>query len=199
MTSSESATTRNDAGDLVSGRLPDLVGLSASIMADRLFRWVEATALTSSAWYLSEKVPKARKSRWLRVIAIIFAALGSVAPFVAVGFDDPKLAFIGYPILGAAAATIGADRALGLTSSWTRYQLAAATINKIVIIFQLRWAIVQIDLNAEPTANELSAALAVITEFAIALADAVLGETETWVNEFQSYMTRLQSEARLGN
>lgn len=187
----ESATHRNKAGDLVGGKLPDCSSLSAIELPNHLFRWIEESALSTINWYLTEKVPKAKKSRWLRVLAIVLAALGSVAPFVAVGLNDPRYAFLGYPILGAAAAAIGADRALGLSSSWTRYQLAAASIGKIVVNYQLNWAIA---LRAPIDSDEsIESRLNIVRQFASAVNDVVLAETQSWVTEFQSYLSQLES------
>jgi hypothetical protein len=191
------AVDRNNAGDLVSVRLPELgPDESASDVADKLFRWVEASALTTLNWYLKEKTPKARKSRLLRLLAIGIATAGGVVPFVAVGLSDAKFAFWGYPLLGIAAACVGADRALGLSSSWMRYQTTASAIERLLIEHQLKWVGVTRAVDpGEPPRESFKRFMDEIRQFAEELNELVAAETEKWSEEFRGHFSRLEAEA----
>jgi SMODS and SLOG-associating 2TM effector domain 2 len=197
MQHSQSSLGRNASGDLVSQALPEFAK-DASLLdiANGLFRWVEASALTVCEWYLHEKEPKARRSRLLRLLAIILATTGSVAPFIAVGTGDSTYVYLGYPMLAAAAAAVGADRALGLSSSWMRYQISAAAIGKLVLQRQLQWAVVSRELIDSPTSDvAFREAMSEIHGFAGDLCDLVVGETQNWVEDFRGYFARLESAA----
>ena len=191
------AVDRDKAGDLVSVRLPEFGrDESASDVADKLFRWVEASALTTLDWYLREKAPKARKSRLLRLLAIGLATAGGVVPFVAVGISNAKFAFWGYPLLGVAAACVGADRALGLSSSWMRYQATAAAIERLLIEHQLRWVSVVREVGPGKVPREsFNQLMDEIRQFAGHLGDLVAAETEQWSEEFRTHFSRLEAEA----
>lgn len=187
----------NNAGDLVSVRLPELGrDESASDVADKLFRWVEASALVTLDWYLKEKIPKARKSRFLRLLAIGIATAGGVVPFIAVGMSDAKIAFWGYPLLGVAAACVGADRALGLSSSWMRYQTTASAIERLLMQHQLKWVDATREVDpARPPGELFKGLMNEIRQFADELSELVAAETEKWSEEFRGHFSRLEAEA----
>jgi SMODS and SLOG-associating 2TM effector domain 2 len=191
------AVSNTVSGDLMSVRLPQIdQDEDAWVVADRLFRWVEASALTTLEWYLKEKRPKARRSRLLRLLAIGLAALGSVAPFVAVGTSNAKFAFWGYPLLGAAAACVGADRALGLSTSWMRYQTTATTIEGLLIRHQLRWAVAAKEFDSsEVPETSFRGLMDEIRVFAVELSEIVAAETRGWSDEFRSHFSHLEAEA----
>jgi len=188
---------RNATGDLISARLPTFdENDDLAVICESLFRWVEASALGTLEWYLKEKIPKARKSRFFRILAIVLAAVGSVAPFIAVGTHNSVFALWGYPVLGAAAACVGVDKALGLSSSWMRYQATAASIEKMLMQHQLKWVTVSRALSVQNTRIEsFLEAMEEIKCFAEELGEVVIGETRDWTSEFRGHFSRLEAEA----
>jgi SMODS and SLOG-associating 2TM effector domain 2 len=194
---SSGAVEWTSSGDLVSVRLPVIAPDEAwPEVAEKLFRWVEASALTTLEWYLKEKKPKARRSRILRIVAIAIATSGGVFPFVAVGASDAKLAFWGYPLLGVAAACIAADRALGFSSSWMRYQSTASMMEKMLIEHQLNW--ISVTRGADPGESihdMFHRCMGEIRQFAKDLSEIVGAETEEWTKEFRGHFSELEAEA----
>jgi SMODS and SLOG-associating 2TM effector domain 2 len=187
----------NSSGNLNSARLPEFPSNSNGLTAWSLYRWVENAALEALDWYLTEKRSKARWSRTLRVVTVIFATAGSLAPLIAVGTGNTTYAFWGYPLLAISAGSIGLDRAFGFSSSWMRYLATAAALQRALLDFQLRWAALSGTRSAcgtEPDTFRASA-LKEIHSFADQLSRIVENETQAWVAEFRGHFSRLEAEA----
>ena len=188
----------NKGGNLSAATLPDL-DLSATdhrSSAAIIYRWTEAAAISTLNWYLLEKKSKARWSRTLRVLSVIFITAGGIAPLISVGTNNMTYAFWGYPILGLGAACVGLDRAFGFSSSWMRYLSASATIQKILIEHQLKWASLTVTWGSDPVNSEqIRQAIAEVRTFAEKLSDVVADETQTWIADFRGHVSRLEAEA----
>ena len=186
----------NKDGNLLAAQLPEIDwAADYHSTAATLYRWTEAAAISTLNWYLTEKGGKARWSRALRVLAVVFITAGALAPVIAVGTGNVKDAFWGYPALGLGAACIGLDRAFGFSSSWMRYLSAAAAVQKTLIEYQLKWA----ELTASwggggPDVGQMHSAVKEIIAFAAKLSDLVADETETWITEFRGNVGLLESE-----
>ena len=185
-------------GELVSQSLPisRSGGIDQSNVAEKLFRWVETAAIETSSWYTREKQAKARWSRRLRFVSIALAALGSIAPFASVSFDRPSYAFWGYPCLALAAGCVGIDKAFGFSSSWMRYQAAAAKVQEILVRQQMIWA----DLLNRPGSAEPERwceELQVVRSFAEEISVLVATETNAWVAEFRGRAAELDASIHL--
>lgn len=186
----------NKGGNLLAARLPEIDWAADHHSAvAMLYRWTEAAAISTLDWYLSEKKGKARWSRALRVLAVVFITAGALAPVIAVGTDNIKYAFWGYPALGLGAACIGLDRASGFSSSWMRYLSAAAAVQKTLIGHQLKWAELTASWkDGKPDVSQIHAAVEEIIAFAEKLSDLVADETETWIAEFRGNVSLLEAE-----
>ena len=186
---------RNVGGELKAASLPEIhEGTSWLEAAETLYRWIESAAIETVNWYLTEKRSKARWSRCLRVVAVVFTLLGSLAPFIAVGTDKPWYALWGYPCLAIGAGSVGLDRVFGFSSSWMRYQAAVASIQRIMIGYQLRWA--EITNISDPSNHpDPTALIEIIDKFADDLSALVDGETQNWAREFRGHVSRLEADA----
>ena len=186
----------NEHGNLTASQLPELDwGANYRSTATTLYRWTESAAISTLNWYLGEKKSKARWSRYLRALSVLFITAGSIAPLISVGTNNTTYAFWGYPILGMGAACIGLDRAFGFSSSWMRYLNATAELQRLLIDYQLKWTALTItwtDSQADP--NELREVISEIRNFARQLSDLVAAETESWIAEFRGHVSRLEAE-----
>lgn len=127
-------------GNLVAAQLPE-IDWAADYRSTTatLYMWTEAAAISTLNWYLTEKKSKARWSRSLRVLSVIFITADPLTPLIALGTDNTKYAFWGYLVLGLGAACIGLDCAFGFSSSWMSYLGAVAALQKMLIKYQLKW------------------------------------------------------------
>jgi hypothetical protein len=189
------ATVRNSAGDLRSVSLPQNVGqLAQNELLEKLFRWVEATALETIDWYLHEKLKKARLSRLLRSITISFISAGTLAPFIALGANRAALAIWGYPCLAFGAGALALDRVFGISSSWIRYQWTASKLQGILITYQLSWATCPCAQTANPTDSQFAEAISTTKTFADSLNNFIQDETHQWAEEFRHYLAQLDAQ-----
>jgi hypothetical protein len=195
MDSSKDGARRNIGGELEAVSLPEVSDKSSWLdAAEILFRWVESAAIATVDWYLTEKRSKARWSRILRVIAVIFILLGSLAPFVAVGTDKSLYALWGYPCLAVGAGCVALDRVFGFSSSWMRYQSTVASVQRMMIRYQLRWA-ETISVAGDNVRVEMSTCIKIIDGFATELSRLVDEETQGWVEEFRGHVSHLEQDS----
>jgi hypothetical protein len=187
----------NKDGNLTAAQLPEVDWSAADhrSAAAILYRWTEAAAISTLNWYLLEKKSKARWSRSLRILSVLFIAAGGIAPLISVATDNTAYAFWRYPILGLGAACIGLDRAFGFSSSWMRYLGASAMIEKILIEYQLKWASLTVTWKSNAIdIDQTHQAIAEIRSFAGQLSEVVSEETETWIADFRGHVSRLEAE-----
>jgi hypothetical protein len=160
-----------------------------------MFEWVEGEAVRSVAWYLREKRYKARWSRRLRVLAVIFATAGTVAPLVAAttGWFGSEW---GYVLLALAAGSVALDRYFGFSSAWMRYLLAAQTIQRRLHRLRFEWlsscASAAVD---SPSCADVTTRLTMLAEAGVDFGDQVRRETAAWVTEFQTNLSELRAMA----
>ncbi len=160
-----------------------------------LYRWVEGEAVRAIEWYLAEKRGKAVFSRLLRVVAIVAATAGAALPFVvrdgSTGFEW------GYFSLAVAAGAMAMDRFFGFSTAWMRYMTAELAIQDRLQDLRFTWAKAQLEQAGRPlTADDAGAALAVLTEAAVGIAEELRRETLSWAEEFQANVSELRSLAR---
>jgi hypothetical protein len=157
--------------------------------------WVEGQAHRAVAWYLRQKVPKARASRALRFAAIVFVTIGAAVPFVAHLVDGIAIEW-GYLAFALAGASMGFDRYFGVSSAWMRYLLAELEIQGILQRMRLDRAALQAARAGSPiTPGDVAAELALLSMAAQAIHAEVARETIAWAAEFQSNVAALRTAA----
>jgi hypothetical protein len=172
--------------------------VEASVSA--LYRYAEAMADESIRWYWKAKRTNALWSRFLRVGAIGFAALGGLAPIVSsldwFGQSSSHLiGQLGYISLGLAAACVGFDKFFGFSSGWMRYVLTAMVQQEALSAFRLDWASLSAQLGEKPlSADEVKPMIQRVKEFVQQIDQSVEQETKAWMAEFQ---TNLSDMARI--
>ncbi|HEX8744775.1 MAG TPA: SLATT domain-containing protein [Thermoleophilaceae bacterium] len=185
------------SADLDPGKFPR-VSWSQGQLGDSLqavYEWVDGEAERTARWYLDEKRPKARRSRRLRGLAILFASAGAAVPFVNALASDVELE-LGYLLFAVAAAFVGFDRFFGYSTAWMRYLTAEQRIESVRTQFQFRWAAALAEQGDDPlTAEAAVRLLDVLREAAEAIAAEVQSETATWISEFRTNMAELRQLA----
>lgn len=156
---------------------------------DELYRWVEADALRTADWYLSDRVRKRRAARVLRLGTALGVVAGSALPLLDLTGAVVSAAPWGYLSLLLAAACLACDRYFGLTAGWMRNVATAQAVQRRLQVLQYDWAsesVREILGPAEGTASEAAErCLGVLRRFSEDVADLVRSETSDWMTEFR--------------
>ncbi|MFE2375540.1 SLATT domain-containing protein [Streptomyces sp. NPDC059398] len=157
---------------------------------DELYRWVEATALRTAGWYLTDRTWKRRGARALRAGAAGGALVGALLPLLDLAAGLHGAAEWGYPALLAGVACAAGDRWFGLTAGWMRDVATAQAVQRRLQVLQFDWAsegVREVLGPAEGTASEATErCLGVLRRFSDDMTDLVRGETAKWMIEFRS-------------
>jgi hypothetical protein len=156
-----------------------------------LYRHAEATAMDAINWYLRDKRGKKRLSQLLRAASILLVAAGGLQPLLAAGGVSWASSDWGYVLLALAAACIGFDRFLGVSSAWMRDIITAQALQRHLATFQLAWAAACAQVASGPGGDQpLTARLTLLQQFGDDLQDLVQSETTEWVTEFHTNLTQ---------
>ncbi|MER6996663.1 SLATT domain-containing protein [Streptomyces sp. NPDC000410] len=157
---------------------------------DELYRWVEADALRTADWYLSDR---ARKRRWARALRLGTAAgviAGAALPLLDLTDVLAGAAGWGYLSLLLGAACLACDRYFGLTSGWIRGVATAQAVQRRLQALQFDWASESVREVLGPTEGTASEAaercLSVLRRFSEDVTELVRAETTDWMVEFRS-------------
>jgi hypothetical protein len=191
------------AEDLKSRTYPSLTWTDAANAQslETLRDYVIGQAVAAEDWYLRKRVWKRRGGLLTRLLAMLCTAVGGAIPVLVQIFGDggkpafsPAWASI---VLGMAAAFVGLDYFLGFTSGWMRYLQAQQKIAGIVEAFQFDWEALRAGWGgANPTREQVVAALARLKEIALQVEQVVEDETNAWIAEFKSTLKLLDDAAR---
>ncbi|WP_030199442.1 SLATT domain-containing protein [Streptomyces sp. NRRL S-87] len=157
---------------------------------DELYRWVEADALRTAEWYLSDRAWKRRGARVLRGAAAAGAVTGAMLPLTELTGLLADGASYGYLALLLAAAALACDRFFGLTSGWMRDVATAQAVQRRLQTLQFDWASENVREVLGPTEGTASEAaercLTVLRRFSEDVTELVRSETADWMVEFRS-------------
>ncbi|RKN39568.1 SLATT domain-containing protein [Streptomyces hoynatensis] len=142
-----------------------------------LYARAEAEALRSVAWYLSVRRRKRRAARALRLGTVLGAALGVALPLFGLGRPG-HLALLG------AAACLGCDRYLGVTSGWLRSVDTAQAIRRRLERLRYEWAAELLGPCDGLVGEAAERRLGVLRRFSEDVTELVRAETATWMREF---------------
>jgi hypothetical protein len=187
--------TRREPRNLHATAMPDLVwvGDQAIESLHVLFRTAETRAINTIAWYLRHKRGKAWWSRGLRAAAILLGVAGGLTPLV--HSANPHVVDLswGFVALGASAGCVLFDRFFGYSSSWMRYMLAVAAIQRALGAVQHKWARAWAEIGAGPISPEQrEGLLAIIAELVDTVGAQVESETTQWVAYLSEQLERLR-------
>lgn len=157
---------------------------------DELYRWVEANALRTAEWYLSDRVRKRRCARALRVGTALGVIAGAALPLLDLTKAAEGTAGWGYLSLLLGAACLACDRYFGLTSGWMRDVATAQAVQRRLQALQFDWASESVREVLGPTEGTASEAaercLGVLRRFSEDVTELVRAETADWMVEFRS-------------
>lgn len=157
---------------------------------DELYRRVEADALRTAEWYLSDRAWKRRGARILRAGAAAGAVTGAAMPLLELTGSVPGAASYGYLALLLGAACLAGDRFFGLTSGWMRDVATAQAVQRRLQTLQFDWATENVREILGPTEGTASEAaercLTVLRRFSEDVTELVRSETAEWMVEFSS-------------
>ncbi|MFK0046846.1 SLATT domain-containing protein [Streptomyces sp. NPDC090741] len=178
------------AGDLTGGPFPLGDWGEPAERLDELYRRVEADALRTAEWYLSDRAWKRRGARVLRIGAAAGAVAGAAIPLLELTGSAPGAAPYGYLSLLLAAACLACDRFFGLTSGWMRDVATAQAVQRRLQTLQFDWASENVREVLGPTEGTASEAaercLTVLRRFSEDVTELVRSETAEWMVEFSS-------------
>jgi hypothetical protein len=166
-------------------------------------------------WYRKHVVAKRLASRSLRLIAIVFVAIGTLAPLVQAVWSNTGLAIQGNPsngtthfewgylAFGLAAACVGADKFFGVSTGWIRYIKTQMSLEMALSEFRYDWVLLVAKFErCESAPDQIPPLLQRLKDFIVQVHLQVQQETEAWILEFQSNLADLertiksQTEAR---
>ncbi|MEU9144688.1 SLATT domain-containing protein [Streptomyces sp. NPDC048349] len=157
---------------------------------DELYRRVEADALRTAEWYLSDRAWKRRGARVLRVGAALGAVTGAALPLLELTGSARGASAYGFLSLLLAASCLACDRFFGLTSGWMRDVATAQAVQRRLQTLQFDWASENVREVLGPTEGTASEAaercLTVLRRFSEDVTELVRSETAEWMVEFSS-------------
>jgi hypothetical protein len=167
-----------------------------------LYRWVEAGALTTASWYLTDRVWKRRGARALRAGAAVGGLAGAALPLLDLAGVLGGGASWGYLALLVAVACVAGDRFFGVTSGWMRDVATAQAVQRRLQVLQFDWAsecVREVLGPTEGTAGEAAErCLGVLRRFSEDVTELVRGETADWVVEFRAGVAPFALRAGVG-
>jgi hypothetical protein len=112
-------------------------------------------------------------------------------------FAGLELGQLGYVFAAIAAALVGLDRFLGLSTGWVRYITAELSLRKALADFQINWVIRNAELADDAGEQKCPRErLALIKDFSSRIDENVEAETRQWAAESQGAMAMLQTAVR---
>jgi hypothetical protein len=169
-----------------------------------LREFVDERAGDAIRWYLYHKVSVSRWSKWMRLMAIAIATLGTLMPLIG---STPVLSWLGteatgnygYGLLALAGAMILGDKLFGLSSRWMRYMTTAMALQRHQAEFEMDWAALWLDIgDQQPSSEQQAQVLRLLRNFRLAIVTEVEEETRIWVAEFESGLAQLERLAQEG-
>ncbi|GGL89627.1 hypothetical protein GCM10010129_36850 [Streptomyces fumigatiscleroticus] len=190
---------RDGWGEGAAGRRPgDLTGRAFPLgdwaepgdRLDELYRWVERGALSTVAWYLTDRVGKRRAARLLRCGTALGAVAGAALPLLDLTGVVSGVAPWGYLALLLGVACVAGDRYFGVTAGWMRDMATGQAVQRRLQTFQFDWASENVREVLGPTDGTASEAaercLTVLRRFSEDVTELVRAETADWMAEFRT-------------
>ena len=170
---------------------------------DALYRYAEMSVQQTISWYFREKKWKGRFGRWLRCVAIVLTAIGTLIPLLASsdleirGKKAKEWIPFGYVALALAGACVALDRFFGFSSAWIRYVTTAMTLRKVLAEFYMDWAVLTSAASgAVATSAQREALLKRISALLQRVEAEVEKETAEWAAEYRTSITEIEKSAR---
>ncbi len=185
---------------------PSTLPWDQEFMADSLqqtYQYTVQNAQDQIDYYNKQSRPKKRWARSLRVLAIISTALAgiipifsqiSIATFTVGDFIQPVWASVAVAL---AATFLGLDRFFGFSSAWMRFISSELELRHKLQAFQYEWTYQKVQWQGQPpTVKQTQEMVLRCAAFDNEVAKIVQKETESWMEEFQNILKRLDQTAK---
>src|SRR5271163_726454 len=210
----------SDQWDLGEPTLDVTIGQTGLLDFSGAYAATRGKASNAIRWYVQRRHSK-QWARVIRIAAILLITLAGLAPLLQAAFGSTNLVALlpadatttqvreavgkglghqidlnqlGYLFAAVAAALIGLDRYLGLTSGWIRYITAELDLRRALLEFEADWAFASI--SADAGEQKLGTKrLQLIRDFLIRISKIVEDETKLWSAEFQSTLGILEKRS----
>lgn len=173
-----------------------------------LHDYAERQAQREIDWYRRNIARARRNSRWLRLWAIVFTALGGLVPMLtAMALLEPlarwlnlpsgvQLDQLGYLFLAIAGSFALVDRFFGCSTAWMRYVSTMISQEKLREQYRLDWARLERQLRIESNSEHVEALIALSRDFLVQMKEHTERETQAWISEFQANLSQLERDLR---
>ena len=169
---------------------------------NEFFKYTIDEAEKYRKWYSDNAARNKKRARPLRRFTIILFALGGIIPvlfqilsqFGWERFLNPAWATV---VIAAAGAILGLDKFFGYSRSWIRYRTTESTIiaERERLIYD--WVSGRLDWEGKPPefkhAKEM---VTLLRDFSVKISNIVSEETQAWVAEFESALSRLDERMK---
>ena len=170
----------------------DWQGDNVEATLDAVYGRANAAAQWRIDWYNDKADRFGRRAQWLRFGALVFVAIGGLAPLVGAAwrapFEDPNVpssTAIGYVALALAGILVAIDNFFGFSTSWMRFRVTQAALIRRLARFRFEWAR---ELAGLATSSTPADTYTRLLDKAEALVDEieriVQEETESWAERF---------------
>ncbi|MBI4552389.1 MAG: SLATT domain-containing protein [Candidatus Latescibacteria bacterium] len=161
-----------------------------------VYQWTIQKARAQIHWYENRRWAKRVGSQWLRILTILFTAIGALCPLIdatKIVQNTLSLGQWGYVSLALAAAFVSYDRYFGLSTGWMRNIITQMSLEKALNELQYDWAILLAQHQGlQPPQDRSRILLQRLKEFSLQVDALVRQETDAWVTEFQSNLAELE-------
>ena len=151
---------------------------------NQVFEYTVGKTQGSIGWYYKSAKSKKQGAQRLRIIAILFGAIGTIFPVIGTVADvNPAYATI---ILSISATAIGIDTFFGYSSSWIRFITTAMKLEARLVVFRFAWHQALIaNEGDDPSPDQVKELVASCATMLNEVQSMVEEETQMWVQEFK--------------
>ncbi|MFZ1428622.1 MAG: SLATT domain-containing protein [Geminicoccaceae bacterium] len=194
---------------------------TADVTLRQLFQAAVRHAQDRIDWYDGKAGRLKGPAQWIRWLALVFFALGTLAPLVAgvliklaslfggTGEDPAQwnswdiaaqlpLAEIGYVLLGVAGASVIFDQFFDYSGSWIRFRQSQARLEVLLADLRFGWAELLAKCGGvivdRPTAVGF---VALLREFITKIEQLAEAETKEWAEQFRARVAAFDSNPNL--
>ena len=192
-------------------RAPDWQSKSVPECLEELRIYVEKQAGAEIGWYARNIRGARRASRWLRMWALLFTALGGLVPILqsvnvlqAIGerllgpdtAEGIQLGQLGYLCLALAGSFALFDRFFGHSTAWMRYVTTMIGLEKLREGYRIEWAGLARRFQVGQDPEFVARMLDLSKTFIVQMKEQTEKETMAWVNEFQTNLSQFEKDLR---
>jgi SMODS and SLOG-associating 2TM effector domain 2 len=168
-----------------------------------LYREAYGYGKGAEEWYAGKRRAKRHAGRLLRVLAIVLTGVAALIPVLAEIYTTdgrPEIAPAWAAVaLGVAATLVGLDRFFGFTSAWTRFMVAELNLTKLRHTFEYGWQETWVGAADPPSVEDTRRLIGVARDFVLQVDGVLAKETDAWIREFRSVLSRAEQDLAVGN